>query len=248
MSLSSNTLIHLTNEKEALIGILKEGFKIKYCLEHLTTIKGTVNAAYPIVSFSDIPLSQLGAQIDSYGNYGIGLKKGWAKENGLNPVLYLDDNSSLGATIRTEFREMVVSSEKGELDNKFKEIAVEILGYCKNYEGKLNTKKVKIEKYRFSDEREWRYLANKEELENNPSMIVGKDYNTTEKKDKANSKIKDIKLNFKAEDINYIFVQNENEIEEIINIIRAYNSNQPFKNVERLISRILTTDQIKTDI
>ena len=38
MSLSSNTLIHLTNKKEALIGILKEGFRIKYCLEHLKTI------------------------------------------------------------------------------------------------------------------------------------------------------------------------------------------------------------------
>lgn len=37
MSLSSNTLIHLTPKKEALIGILKEGFRIKYCQENVIT-------------------------------------------------------------------------------------------------------------------------------------------------------------------------------------------------------------------
>ncbi len=75
MALSSNSLIHLTQKKEALIGILENNFKIKYCYEIINTSSGKINAAFPMVSFCDIPLSQIKEHINKYGSYGIGLKK-----------------------------------------------------------------------------------------------------------------------------------------------------------------------------
>ena len=87
MGLSSNTLIHLTDKKESLIGILKEGFKVKYCNEQISMKDGPISAAFPMISFSDIPLSELHLHIESYGDYGIGLKKSWAKNNSWRNII-----------------------------------------------------------------------------------------------------------------------------------------------------------------
>ncbi|PWK80345.1 abortive phage resistance protein AbiGi (putative antitoxin) [Mucilaginibacter oryzae] len=59
MALSSNSLVHLTNFKQSLIGILNESFKVKYCLENVITQVGVLKYAIPMVSFCDIPLSEL---------------------------------------------------------------------------------------------------------------------------------------------------------------------------------------------
>ena len=56
--ISSNTLFHWTN-KDSLIGILKNEFKINYCRENLSLkrdIQMTIRV--PLVSFCDIPLSE----------------------------------------------------------------------------------------------------------------------------------------------------------------------------------------------
>lgn len=248
MGLSSNTLIHLTLEKDALIGIIKEGFKIKYCYENLKTLKGSVTAAFPMVSFSDIPLSELGYHIDSYGSYGIGLKKEWAKKNGLNPVLYFDNKSTIGGTIRKDFADIYGKAHKGELDKSLVKTIFEILSYSKNYEGTLNTKKITREHYRFSDEREWRFVPDEKMLNGADSYIGKKIYDSDEEKKLANSKLEELRLTFEPDDINYVFVEKESEIEEIIGILRSSNSSKPHNSVERLLTRILTTEQIKTDI
>jgi len=92
MALSSNSLIHLTKEKQALIGILTENFKIKFCLENLLTQKGNLKYAVPMVSFCDIPMSEIKDHVSKYGSYGIGLTKEWGQSNNLNPVFYVDRN------------------------------------------------------------------------------------------------------------------------------------------------------------
>lgn len=248
MGLSSNTLIHLTLTKDSLIGILKEGFKIKYCNEHVKTKSGQINAAFPMVSFSDIPLSELGYHIDSYGKYGIGLKKDWAKKKGLNPVFYIDEDSSLGGTIRSDFKNLLTRVVDGEITTDLFDTCIQIMSYCKNYEGTLETSKIKRENYRFSDEREWRYVPDQNLLVKAESYIPSKSYNTIEKKKEANEQLKDLRLLFEPDDINYLFVENEEEISEIIDCIRLVHSDKPYSSVERLFTRILTTEQIKTDI
>ncbi|RZJ20426.1 MAG: hypothetical protein EON51_15145 [Acinetobacter sp.] len=78
MSLSTNSIIHYTDTFKKLLGILSEGFSIKYCAERLVVdgSKGS-SAAHPMISFCDIPLSQSSEHFSSYGKYGIGLSKYW---------------------------------------------------------------------------------------------------------------------------------------------------------------------------
>ncbi|MBW0179395.1 abortive infection system antitoxin AbiGi family protein [Sediminibacterium sp.] len=245
MSLSSSTLIHLTTQKAYLVGILKEGFKVKYCQEDIKTKGGSINGAFPMVSLSDLPLSELDYHLESYGNYGIGLKKEWAKKNGLNPVLYFDGNSTISHNIRKDFEDIYKKVLEGKLENKLFQLVTEIMSYMKNYEGTLKTKKITRENYRFSDEREWRYIPSLDILGSAFPYIVPKN---AEEKAKANKKLEHIRLEFTPDDINYIFVQKESEIQEIIDIIRNANATMPYSSVERLMTRILTTEQIMTDI
>ncbi|MBT7825316.1 MAG: hypothetical protein HN600_01875 [Bacteroidetes bacterium] len=72
MSRSPSTVFHFT-KKEALLGILKENFKIQYCFERWTTHQSE-DFAIPMVSFCDIKLSEIDHMF-KYGNYGIGLVK-----------------------------------------------------------------------------------------------------------------------------------------------------------------------------
>jgi hypothetical protein len=89
MALSSNSLFHFTY-KNALLRILKEQFKVKYCFEIIYTHEIPFEFGIPMVSFCDIPLSEVKEHMNKYGSYGIGMNMKWAKNNGLNPVLYID--------------------------------------------------------------------------------------------------------------------------------------------------------------
>lgn len=245
MSLSSSTLIHLTPQKTALFGILREGFKVKYCQENIQTKGGSINAAFPMVSLSDLPLSELDYHLESYGNYGIGLKKQWAKSNGLNPVLYFDNNSNISLNIRKDFEDIFKQVLEGKLEKKLSQIITEIMSYMKNYEGTLKTSKITRDNYRFSDEREWRYVPPIDILKSATPFIVPK---SSEEKAKANKNLEHLRLKFTPDDINYIFVQKESEIQEVIDAIRNANGSMPYSSVERLMTRIMTTEQIISDI
>lgn len=83
-NLSADTLFHFTDRLENIISILENGFYPRYCMEQINEKE----IAIPIVCFCDIPLSQIKNHINNYGKYGIGLKKEWGIENGLNPVFY----------------------------------------------------------------------------------------------------------------------------------------------------------------
>src|SRR5579864_7830395 len=111
MSLISNSLIHLTQEKSSLIGILTENFKIKYCIEELLTQTGVLSYAVPMVSFCDIPMSEIKQHISKYGSYGIGLTKNWGQRNNLNPVFYVDKNSSIGKAYYEIFFDLFKTSK-----------------------------------------------------------------------------------------------------------------------------------------
>lgn len=246
MGLSSNTLIHQTNCKENLIGILNEGFSVHYCYERVTAKNGIIEAAFPMVCFCDIPLSELRKHLDAYGYYGIGLKKTWAKEKGMNPVLYFDDKSDLLNTTRENFRKIISQIKVGKVDFEVSKPIADILSYSKNYEGELKLNGKIIDPYRFSDEREWRFVPDEGALGKARSLVSSKDY--INDKDKFNSELKHIKLEFKPEDINYLIVKSEDEIDELLEVIeKSHGSKSTFNSVERLKSRVITTEQILYD-
>jgi hypothetical protein len=244
MGLSSNSLIHLTKTKESIVGILEDNFKLKYCAELINTVNGFINAAVPMISFCDIPLSEIKNHINKYGSYGIGLKKEWAKRNGLNPVIYIDSASILGG----QFRDMFASVIKGKRIDEIidHEITIfDLVRYMKNYQDKLNRNGVVEENYRFSDEREWRFVPSFKKV---TPVLRLKDYDTVEKKEIANRELSDLRLLFDPNDISYIIIENESEISEFIDVLRKSKSKKySMDDVERLMTRMITTEQILTD-
>jgi len=244
MSLSSNSLIHFTKNKDALKGILQNNFKIFNCIETIT-LGGRKNAfAIPMVSFCDIPLSEIKEHISKYGNYGIGMTKEWAVRQGLNPVLYMGQTSMLSESYRLAWNNMISLEET---EDEEETATTDILRYIKNYEADLTRQGETITNYRFSDEREWRYVPpfSKEYI----SIAHTDWYDIKENKEQADGQLEELRLTFNPEDIKYIIIAEDSEIGEFIDYLRrAKGKNYSLHEIERLTTRILTVEQIMTDI
>jgi len=63
-----------------------------------------------------------------------------------------------------------------------------------------------------------------------------------------NQKIKNIKLDFSPNDIKYLIVNSDNEINELIEYIRKVKKFYNADVINKLSSRILTKEQIDKDI
>ena len=131
MALSSNTLFHFTNSLDVLYKILEEGFWPRYCKETGWLGDGDPLFAVAMVSFCDIPLSQIHQHISYYGNYGIGVSKEWAITQRVDPVYYITDEMKqyvknvLGEdSYKSEMDESVQARKKKEYLRNFKRFVV----------------------------------------------------------------------------------------------------------------------------
>jgi hypothetical protein len=249
MGLSPSTLFHLTEKKLDLKGILSETFKLKYCTETIQ-LKKPFEIMVPMVSFCDIKISEIVDHIDKYGSYGIGLSKTWAIRQRLNPVYYVNTKSNLSANFIEAVKEMRDNIDLKNINSEFHQFlyAVDLLRNMKCYEGVLDRKGKKDKNYRFADEREWRYV---------PEM-------TTDLKPKIkpwtlkhiylanknlfDDSLKNERLAFKADDIHYILVAKDSEINEIIKHIEdTKGSRYSMQAIKRLNSRIISVERIRND-
>jgi len=247
MPLSSNSLIHLTNSLEALEGILSENFRIKYCKESSNWKNSKTTIYVPMVSFCDIPLSQIKDHISNYGCYGIGLTKEWAIRNHLNPVLYMQQNSSLADSYDQALSSLSNKPAKDDATRRFYHQLSDIVRYTKNYEGTLIRKNAPPRNYRFSDEREWRYIPSIDEK--CEPYYMDSDFDDPKTKEIAAKSVASMRLKFEPNDIKYLIIKDEIEITGLINHLRTWiGPNFSMQEVERLSTRIMTSEQIRTDI
>ncbi|MDW9380250.1 abortive infection system antitoxin AbiGi family protein [Chryseobacterium sp. JV558] len=200
MAISSNSIIHYTNKLENIKGILENlGFRLKYCSEGLIINNTPTPLAVPMVCFCDIPLSEVKNHMDSYGSYGIGFYKSWAKDKGLNPVLYIEGKSETSKNLEAVIKKLAKDQRENKMDQELATTIIRFIQFCKNYEGPLKTEKIDKTDYIFYNEREWRYVPSEESLKGANSILNIKDYN----KDKSswNEKLKNIYLKYAIEDI-----------------------------------------------
>lgn len=246
MALSSNTLIHFTSSKDALKGILAENFKLKYCRETIRFHSMETTLHVPMVSFCDIPLSQIKDHIASYGHYGIGLSREWAVKNRLNPVLYIQESSVLAESYEDLILLLHKQEKAGAVDTTARSMAKDIGRYIKNYEGPLNRGTTTIPNYRYSDEREWRYVPSR--AEKCRMLYTADDFNKVGKT-AANAQLASMRLTFGPDDIKYIIINSDNEIKEFLEHLRNVKGDgYTLSQIERLTTRILTSEQIHSDI
>ena len=238
MSLSSKTLFHFMKEIKFLKMTIREGLWPRFNVERI----GGRNFAVPMLSFCDIPLSQVKEHIKTYGCYGIGVTKEFARNNSITPILYLGDNSKLLNKLCYFSRVLLRNASCSTKDIDMKEFLLYFAKKCVGIDA--SGKKVK-----FYNEREWRFIP---ELSDKIHLLMmGNDY-SKEEIEELNSFTQNCKIKLNIEDIAYIIVQNEAEIQTVMKLIdREYsmgtNSIKNQKDLNRLRSRIITTKQIITD-
>jgi hypothetical protein len=248
MPLSANSLFHFTKEKDALYGILDQTFKLSYCREEFILGGKPFSVRVPMVSFCDIPLSAIKNHINSYGSYGLGLSKKWGKREKLNPVLYVEQDSLLSQSCEKALNRFVLEEAKSnEVTDADRLAVLDLLRYIKNYQGLLiRSNGTCTPDYRFSDEREWRFVpAYDEDCE---MILEERLYQKDEIRELVDEKITPFRLGFHADDVRYIIVQDNSEINDLVKYLKTIKHPRYSPGiVERLITRILTRDQIMED-
>lgn len=260
-TLSANTLFHFTRTRETLISILKSGFYPRLSLEeNFFFSKNNTKIAYPMVCFCDIPLSQIKNHTDSYGKYAIGLKKDWAKEKGISPVLYTHKDSFITKNLIENFKNVWEAIENSPTNVKLSKLWEDLIYnsfFIKPYEGviKIGTSCKLIN---FYNEREWRYILPKDkiiyllnkELDNthpNKAFLEEHDFNNKSLVDKINKINESNGLTFDLKDINYIIVEKESDILPLINDLTTIGSKYSYEDVQILTTRIISMERISED-
>jgi hypothetical protein len=176
------------------------------------------------------------------------MTKEWGIRRGLNPVLYVAQQSMLSESYRKAWNYYNIDDDRDVDDwSEEQKSLADVLRYIKNYEGDLVRRGTTTPNYRYSDEREWRYVpAYTEDCE----MLLAADYyDSGTNKVSADTKLTEFRLEFEPSDIKYIIIQNDAEIGEFIDHLRrAKGKNYSLHEIERLTTRILTVEQIKSDI
>ena len=241
MSISANALLHFTDSLANVLGILRDAFYPRYSLEKYRLGEETIEAGFPLISFCDIPLSQLKNHISTYGSYGIGMSMEWAESKGLNPILYMKADSNIGLIISDIITGMKQADGGGQgPDHEY--LIRNIRAFMKPYEGEFARRGKKM-KVRFYNEREWRYVP---PFDSDLPLLDKSFFSKRELKGREDRKLRKYKLDYDPSDIRYIIVKEEKEIPVIVRTlkkIRRYNQ----RTVEILISRIITSEQILND-
>jgi hypothetical protein len=261
MNVTSDTLFHFTNELDTLLEILKSNFKSSFCKEHFVIRSASSGFVYiPMVSFCDIPLGQITNHINKYGGYGIGMSKKWGVRNGLNPVMYLSNESTLAHKISAEnlsshfIQSDILDIDKEEIREKFNKTRKDLksfnnsmiyrLMYIKNYQYDLIRKDKVFKDYRFYDEREWRFVPDLKDLglerpHDDEDLFEGKF---------KKGLIDKPTLNFEADDIKYLIVKDINDVSPLINEIKKTERlNFTDSSEDILFSKIITVESLEAD-
>ncbi|HDL7468608.1 TPA: hypothetical protein PXN82_000328 [Yersinia enterocolitica] len=249
-SLYPSTLIHFTKKYDTLVKILEcSHFIASHSTEEIHGEKvRSRKFAIPMVSFCDIRLSHLLEHTIKYGGFGIGLKKTWGIESGLNPVFYVSSNCSMVDCLNDalrNFKEENLADSKDNPDYSIRRAQyrafINPLRYMKNYEGTLVRRNEEpILNYRFANENEWRYVPDIRSevvpIRLSKNKITG---------DKFLGNHKESMLPFSHDDIRYIFVKNDSYLNRLINSISEKYS-EDVRN--KLLSKIFVTSNIFADL
>lgn len=240
--ISSNLLFHFTKSADVLISILKNGFWPMTANEDISFMMPNYERAIvgiPMVCFTDIPFELTEEHRKQYGEYGIGLKKEWGINKGLNPICYIIKDSEMYNAYN--HLQWVIQQNALKLDNGKKDgentlftmdAVMNFAGHLKEYsdDPELNSKP-------FYDEREWRYLPPfKDEEENIDGycnrLFDGAETNEREK-EKLNQHMKQkYTLEFTVDDIDKIVLP-DIEIQRFIQMLYKSKLN----NVELYIQK-----------
>ena len=190
MGLSSNILWHQTNESGFYEILKSKRLRYSYCLERIVPEFKLKPVAFPMISVSDYPFSEIGNNKWAYGDYSIGFNQKWGEKVGFSPVCYC----SYGSRSLQQLNRLL--------------------------EEALKTKKQLFNRYRFYDEREWRVVPYITETDKAGIMPFLTEDDYKEYKENNNGKsLLEIGVDFKYDDIHYIIVETNEDIQKTRDIV-----------------------------
>ena len=251
---SANTLFHFIDEIMYLEEALEEQKLFpRYCEEKFDFICEEIPPiAFPMKCFCDIHLNKLSSHRWLYGGFGIAFKKEWGIDNGLQPIQYINEKSSLEKKYCQEIKKAL--NDCGQNYKQLLEDYVLILYdlfFIKPLSGKAYREdKGEIDR-NFHDEKEWRFVPDIENHRNlKTRLIIPNNTGVHKKYDQYSDHIKsntNCFLSFAFEDIKYLIVENYEQRNELIEFIRSkLLKPDPFER-DLLISKILVFDDLKGD-
>lgn len=250
MGLSSNTLWHQTDYPFLKKIIKDRKFKLRFSVEDLKSASPfEFKFAFPMISFSDIPISEYNTHLNKYGGFSIGMSREWIEGNQFTPVLYYGKNSILLRDVveRVVFYRVIYDSLSDFEKTDFN-IFLYNIAHAKNYQGFLKTSYTEYENYRFSDEREWRFVPQISEFDNIYEFYYDP---TIYKKSKIilNDGLKGAGIQFDLKDIRYIIAKTEYQIFTIKKLLqKSFQKQIPSNGWDGVNINFFTHKQIKNDI
>ena len=215
MGLSSNILWHQTNEKSFFEILISNKLRYSYCLERIIPEFKLKPIAFPMISVSDYPLSEIGNNKWAYGNYCIGFRQTWGEKAGFSPVTYC----SLGSRSLQVLNILLDDSLKNDIRSRFGAVMY-LFAHMKFVQAPLVTKHKKFKNYRFYDEREWRVVPYITETDNSELWpFYDEEGYKVFKKENNGTSLLDIGVDFQYDDIHYIIVEKEEDIHRTREIV-----------------------------
>ncbi|MDX7858532.1 abortive infection system antitoxin AbiGi family protein [Aeromonas caviae] len=216
-------IIHFTNKLDYLIDIFNSGgFKLAYCGE-IFNVNGSriSSAAHPMVCFSGYSENDFQNRNVTYGRYGIQMKQSWVQRKKVTPVLYVDESSQVALSLGK-----LLKARQGrvqfKLPDELRLSIIQLKCFTKNTRGYNSY--FKINNFPFHEENEWRFVPTIAELK---GAKLSQNLSTYMKnKVRHQIVLSGHQLDFSLEDIELIYVQNENEIRQISMLI---GNNIPIK-------------------
>ena len=217
MEEKENLIVHNTKFFENLKSIIKsKSLKISFCCEDFYFNKSAISkAAHPMICFSEYNPLTINNEIITYGKYGIGFSKSWARERKISPVLYVSENSTAAKGMKELLVARRIKLLDKKLDPKLRLAIMEIKCFIKNERG-YNSKTNNPE-FDFKSENEWRFVPQKKEIKN---YLISQNQSTyLSDKKKHNQKLEKFPLKFELTDLKVVYVSNVKERNEIIKLI-----------------------------
>lgn len=238
---SADVLFHYTNNLDSLISIMNDYFIPFFSMESINELKISqlsAHMAFPMVCFCDIPLERHATHKSKFGEYGIGMKKEWGIKKHLTPVVYYDTQSYTACAVRglirieSQFDPKLKDDVRG---NYFKYVSLLMMMY-KPYKGEYFSKKeskFSTNHRTFYDEREWRYFPTND----GPKLWLEMDeYKDEDILKKMNNGIQENnRIDFELNDIEYLFLKNEDEIEPFLSQLKSKYSEEQIVEIRKKI-------------
>lgn len=256
---SANTLFHFMPRFQYLTEAIKMMSLFSRFVEeevsylNLEISKQSIKkVAFPMLCFCDINLHNIHHHVEGktgYGKYGFGLNKEWCEQSGVQPIRYVNESSKETEGFSKIFNSGLESLQVEEYSQmEFFDYILDLLKHTKPLKGSMEKNKEYITK-NFHDEKEWRFVPNLENLiendfYNDATMPEYMNFSVRNELSDSLKIIPESLFKLEIDVINYIFVENEKDRSELLDLIDC-----EFEGKDKLemASKILVYNQIKKD-